>query len=302
MSGHHNLPRWCEFCGIREQMFEHCPARDRMKDLVQITFHTGALARSKNDNSEWSSIIWIHADALATKLLPFPPLRVMSGEMETFPFKIVGFDLDGTLVDTHEDLGAAVNYVLNLIDRPPVAMSEISRLIGGGAAKMLERALDVTGGIPKTGLADLQSQLLLFYAENIAQHSRPYPGTIAMLDALERRDLKLAVVTNKAEHLARKLLAELGLTNRFYTILGGDTLGAGRNKPAPDLLIEMIRQGGGGRAAYVGDTTFDTLAARAAHLPCVAVTFGFNDLPPDQLGADAVIDHFDELIRVLERV
>jgi phosphoglycolate phosphatase len=66
------------------------------------------------------------------------------------------------------------------------------------------------------------------------------------------------------------------------------------------MLEEMIRRAGGGRAAFVGDTTFDTSAARAAGLPCVVVSFGFNDLPPDQLGAAAVIDHFDQLIPALE--
>ena len=64
----------------------------------------------------------------------------------------------------------------------------------------------------------------------------------------------------------------------------------------------MIGRAGGGRAAYVGDTTFDTRAATAAGLPCVAVSFGFNDLPPDELGAAAVIDHFDELIPTLQRL
>ena len=68
------------------------------------------------------------------------------------------------------------------------------------------------------------------------------------------------------------------------------------------MLDEMVRRGGGGRAAYVGDSSFDTGAARAAGLPCVAVSFGFNDLPAEELGASAVIDHFDELIGVLEHL
>ena len=120
-----------------------------------------------------------------------------------------------------------------------------------------------------------------------------------MLDGLAARGVKLAVVTNKLETLAVKLFAELGLTERFFTIIGGDTLGPGRGKPKPDLIEEMLRQAGGGRAAFVGDTTFDTGAARAAGLPCVAVSFGFNDVPVDELGASVVIDHFDGLIPAL---
>ena len=108
---------------------------------------------------------------------------------------------------------------------------------------------------------------------------------------------------DKLERLAARLMAELGLTERFYTIIGGDTLGPGRAKPKPDLLHEMLaRAPREGRAAYVGDTTFDTGAARAAAIPCVAVSFGFNDLPPHELGADAVINHFDQLVPVLARL
>jgi phosphoglycolate phosphatase len=96
-----------------------------------------------------------------------------------------------------------------------------------------------------------------------------------------------------------KVLDALGLSARFFAIIGGDTLGPGRAKPAPDLLDEMVARAGGGRAAFVGDTTFDTLAAKAAGLPCVAVSFGYNDRPMAELGADATIDHFDALIHAL---
>jgi phosphoglycolate phosphatase len=217
-----------------------------------------------------------------------------------FPFDIVGFDLDGTLLDTHEDLAAAVNHALSLIGRVPVPASVVRGLVGGGARLMLERALTVTGGIPEAEFPRLYQELLRFYEDNIAVHTRLYPGGAAMLDGLAERGVKLAVVTNKLESLAVKLFAELALTNHFFAIIGGDTLGPGRGKPKPDLIEEMLRRGGSRRAAYVGDTTFDTGAARAAGLPCVAVSFGFNDLPMDELGATAVINHFDELIPALE--
>jgi phosphoglycolate phosphatase len=222
--------------------------------------------------------------------------------MTAFRFDIVGFDLDGTLLDTHEDLAAAVNHALSLVDRRPVPAGEVRKLVGGGARLMLERALTVTGGVPEHGFDDLHRELLRFYEANIAVHTRLYPGGAAMLDGLAARGVKLAMVTNKLEALAVKLFAELGLTERFFTIIGGDTLGPGRGKPKPDLIEEMLRRAGGGRAAFVGDTTFDTGAARAAGLPCVAVSFGFNDVPVDELGASAAIDHFDELIPTLERL
>ena len=102
-----------------------------------------------------------------------------------------------------------------------------------------------------------------------------------------------------SEPLALKLFDALGLSPRFATVIGG---GRYPLKPAPDALHAMVAQCGGGAAAFVGDTTFDTRAARAAKLPSVAVSFGFNDLPVHDLGADAVIDHFDALIPALRRL
>jgi phosphoglycolate phosphatase len=228
--------------------------------------------------------------------------------MARFPFDVVGFDLDGTLLDTHEDLAAAVNHALAQIGRAPVPASEVRKLVGGGARLMLERALMITGGIPEAEFEDLHADLLRFYEANIAVHTRLYPGGLAMLDGLGARGVKLAVVTNKLEGLAIKLFDELALADRFFAIIGGDRLGIERRKPKPDLIAEMVRiavapsGGTAPRAAFVGDSSFDTRAARAAGLPCIACSFGFNDLPVDALGADAVIDHFDALIPTLARL
>ncbi|MEY2942327.1 MAG: hypothetical protein RLY97_341 [Pseudomonadota bacterium] len=220
--------------------------------------------------------------------------------MADFPFQIVGFDLDGTLLDTQADLGAAVNHALSLIARPPVPPEIVRDLIGGGAKMMLERALRLTGGIPDSGFDDLYHALLTYYERHIAVFTRLFDGGLVMLDALTAQRVQLAVVTNKFESLARQVLDELGLTHYFYTVIGGDTLGKGRAKPAPDQLFEMIARAPiTGRAAYVGDTTFDTMAAKNAQIPCIAVRFGFNDKPAEELGADAIIDHFDALLPAL---
>lgn len=222
--------------------------------------------------------------------------------MRTIPFDIVGFDLDGTLLDTHADLGAAVNHALSLAGRPPVPIGEVRALIGGGGRTMLRRALALTGGVPEAEFAALHDGLLHYYEANIAVHSRLFPGGEAMLDALAEAGVKLAVVTNKLEALAVRVLDDLGLSPRFYTIIGGDTLGKGRAKPSRHPIDAMIARAGGGRAAFVGDTTYDIGAAKAAGIPSVAVSFGFNDLPPEELGADAIIGHFDELIPALAQL
>ncbi len=220
--------------------------------------------------------------------------------MAEFPFSMVGFDLDGTLFDTHADLGHAVNHALARAGRPSIPIAEVRDLIGGGSRLMLERAMARTGGIDPELLEPLYADLLDHYEAHIAVHTQLFRGGEETLDALAERGVAVALVTNKLERLARRLLEELGLADRFFAVIGGDTLGPGRGKPKPDLLLEMVARGPIGRAAYVGDTTYDTRAARAAGMSCVAVRFGFSDAPPDELGADAVIDRFAELIPVLE--
>ena len=225
--------------------------------------------------------------------------------MHSFPFDIVGFDLDGTLLDTSGDLGVALNHALTLAGRPTVALRDVYRFVGGGTRTMLARALAESGGpVDAQSMDQLTAALVAHYEANIAQHTKLYPGAAAMLAALADRGVHLAIVTNKLEHLAQKLFAELGLSHHFYTIIGGDTLGPSRAKPAPDLLHLMIERAPlpAPRAAYVGDTYFDTQAAQAAHIPCVAVTFGFSDRPVADLGADAMIDHFDDLVGALEKL
>ena len=216
-----------------------------------------------------------------------------------FPFAIVGFDLDGTLVDSSQDLCIALNHALVFAGRDPIPLEGIRPLVGRGVRRMLERALIVEGGMDEESFRPVYKELLTFYEANLAVHTRPYPGCIAMLDALVAQGCRIAVVTNKFEKLARSLLDQIGLTERFATVIGGDTMGPGRSKPAPDPIREMIARCGGGTAAFVGDTTIDVAAAHAAGIACVGVAFGLNDKPPHELGADHVIGHFDELLPTL---
>lgn len=223
--------------------------------------------------------------------------------MNTFPFRIVGFDLDGTLVDSALDLCPAVNHALVEAGREPVSLDTTRSLIGGGARRMLERALEVTGGpVGEAQFEMLHEVLLDHYTANIAANTLPYDGCLAALDALAAMDCQLAVVTNKAEDLARKLIAELGMTDRFASIMGGDTLGRERAKPAPDMIHETIARCGGGRFAMVGDSTFDVKAARNAEVAVAAFSFGYHDVPPEQLGGDVLLHHFDELVPALAKL
>ncbi|KQN11000.1 HAD family hydrolase [Sphingomonas aurantiaca] len=220
--------------------------------------------------------------------------------MTQFLFKIVGFDLDGTLLDTSGDLAAAVNHALTSVDRPALSVEQVKPMIGGGARHMLKQGLTATGGYDEAMLDTLHARLLAYYEANICVLTRPYPGVVDALDALAAKGVTLGIVTNKIERFARTVLGELGLIDRFACILGGDTMS--ESKPSPMPIHEMVRQCGGGRAAFVGDSIFDIQAGQAAGLPTVACSYGFLMQPVEDLGADAVIDGFDALIPTLERL
>lgn len=219
-----------------------------------------------------------------------------------FPFKIVGFDLDGTLLDTSRDLAAAANHALALGGRRTLSVEEIKPMIGGGAKRMLEHGLAATGGCPEDEFKRLYRALLDYYEANISGGTIPFPGVIDAIDTLAAQGVTVAIVTNKFESLARKLLSELGLIERFACVIGGDTLGNGNQKPSPAPIHAMIERCGGGRAAFVGDSIYDMMAAKAAGVPAIAVSFGFLTGPIEELGADVIIDSYDELIPVLERL
>lgn len=217
-------------------------------------------------------------------------------------FDIVGFDLDGTLLDTSATLTRAVNAALAHGGRPPLHIDEVKPMIGGGARKMLEHGLRATGPVDNAEFAALYQVLLDVYGADLATGTIPYPGMIDALDALAATGSRLAVVTNKFERFAVGLLADLGLLDRFATVIGGDTLGRGQAKPSPAPILAMIRRLGGGRAVFVGDSVYDVLAAREAGIPSIAVSFGFLLQPVDALGADAVINHYAELLPALDRL
>lgn len=210
--------------------------------------------------------------------------------MHDFAFDCVGFDLDGTLVDSAGDLAAAVNHALATAGRPPFPLDRIRPMIGGGARLMLQTALRESGGDER--LDALLPVLLAYYEANIAATTRPFPGVTAALDALAARGVTLAIVTNKRAHFTDLLLRELDLADRFACVISGDSLG-GVMKPYSAPIREMLRRCAAARAAFVGDSVYDVRAARAAGVP-VALYRAATDPP-----GDARFDDYANLIATL---
>ncbi len=232
--------------------------------------------------------------------------------MNDIPFDAIGFDLDGTLVDSFRDLGAAVNHALAIGGFDLVPVDSSKDLIGGGAKIMLKRAVDRQGGMPDDKFHTLYKQMLAYYAEHNADLTRPYPGALQLLDQLDEAGIKVAVVTNKFEGFASQILTKLGLIDRFVTVIGGDSMGKGPDgkhlaKPAPDPIIEARKRcsdnpDNPARFVFVGDSTYDVNAAQAAGVPVVVAAYGYCDVPPQEMGGNAVIDSLSELISALKRL
>ncbi len=206
------------------------------------------------------------------------------------------FDLDGTLVDTAPDLITTLNVVLAGEGAPPVAYDVARTFIGRGARHMIARGLAIAGRADAADHLDgLFDVFIAYYAEHVADHSRPFPGVEQTLDTLAERGFRFAVCTNKIEWLSVRLLDVLGLSRHFAAICGADTFGV--QKPDPAALRGTLRRAGGvlGRAVMVGDSQTDIAAARAAPMPVVAVDFGYTEIPVADLGPDKIISHFNAL-------
>ncbi len=210
------------------------------------------------------------------------------------------FDLDGTLVDTAPDLVAATNHALATLDLPAVGENLMRPWISFGARRMIVEALNESKFAASSDVVDdLLARFLDHYEDNIAVHSKPYPGVLEAIAHLRDVGSKLAICTNKREALSQSLLSALGMLDSFHALVGRDTLEV--CKPHPGHVTGAIAAAGGepGHALMIGDSEVDIAAAKAAGLPVVAVTFGYSQVPVESLEPNALIDHYDALLPVI---
>ncbi|HEX8167358.1 MAG TPA: HAD family hydrolase [Beijerinckiaceae bacterium] len=220
--------------------------------------------------------------------------------MTTAPTAV--FDLDGTLADTAHDLVATLNVILGQEGLPPLPIAAAGDMISAGGRGLLQRGFEAARREPAPDLIEeLYRRFLAYYGDNLCVETRLYPGALDALDRLEADGWRLAICTNKMEAHSLKLLAALGVLDRFATVCGRDTFPW--FKPDARHLIMTIERAGGDprRAVMVGDSYSDVAAAKAAGIPVVAVSFGYPDRPIREHGPDIVIDHFDELFGAVQR-
>lgn len=213
--------------------------------------------------------------------------------------RLVMFDLDGTLMDSVPDLAAAVDKMLMLLGREPAGIARVRDWVGNGSRVLVRRAL--AGGLEHAGVADEMADeaLALFMQAYAGGHelTTVYPGVRECLDWLREREVKLAIITNKPAQFIEPLLEEKGLAGYFQWLVGGDTLP--QQKPDPAALFWVMDKAGVApeESLFVGDSRNDVRAAKAAAVPCVALTYGYNHGDPiaDEQPA-LVLDDLRELV------
>ena len=214
--------------------------------------------------------------------------------------RLVIIDLDGTLIDTAPDLAASANAMLEELGMHVYDRETVATWIGNGISRFVKRAL--TGeldGEPDKALYDRAYPILLkHYAARVSRESRPYPGLREGMEQLRAAGFELVCITNKAEAFTQPLLKDLELADYFKLVLSGDSLP--QRKPDPLPLRHACEVFGvtPAQGVLVGDSANDTEAARAAGMPVICVTYGYNrGLDVRSLRPVAVIDSLTELPR-----
>ena len=215
------------------------------------------------------------------------------------------FDLDGTLLDTLADIASALNRTMVERDCKPLAEADVRGMIGRGAPILIERAAASQGRlIDAATQAAMTERFFHHYGqlEESNEHSaRPYAGAAESLRALHDAGLRTAVVTNKQHRFAAALLNRLGLAHWVDVVVGGDTCPQRKPDPQPLLFACESLHVPPSAALMVGDSVNDVQAARAAGIPIVCVSYGYNEgRDPRSLECDVLLDSLAELPALLQ--
>ena len=209
---------------------------------------------------------------------------------------LVVFDLDGTLVDSAPDLVDALNVILGREGLAPLPLEEGRTMVGAGGRALIRRGLEASGAsVTDARLEEMFAAYLACYENHLTDKTRFYPGAEEALDRLGEAGWSLAILTNKYEKPAVKLVKALGALSRFKAVCGQNTFPV--CKPNAGALFATIDKAGGDprRTIMVGDTITDVSTAQNAKLPVIAVDFGYADRPVASMNPDRVIGHFGEL-------
>ena len=216
------------------------------------------------------------------------------------------WDLDGTLVDSAEDLASALNTVLDMRGFFTLSVPEVRKMIGNGVPKLVERGFNAVGvRLEPAQLDELVAMFVKEYKSCATRHTRPYPQIVETLEEIRGMNIPMGVCTNKPEVFTRQILEDLGLASYFSSVVGGDSTST--RKPDPEPVLTCLR----GLATepssglMIGDSVHDVQAAHAAGVIIGVVPWGYRSAPVEELGADFILNDLSRLpdmIRGAKRV
>lgn len=212
-------------------------------------------------------------------------------------YSVVLFDLDGTLLDTLDDLHSAVNFTLQKYRLPIRSRDEVKAFIGNGIVKLMERSVGA-GMRSRLDMVAVVNDFKEYYGKHCRKKTKPYDGVLNLLASLKKVGAAVGVVSNKA-HFATADLCEFYFGNLVGVAIGENEEGGVRKKPAPDSLLAAMKALGAENAAdvvYVGDSEVDIQTAKNAGVDCISVSWGMKDKAfLIENGATVVIDSVEEL-------
>lgn len=210
--------------------------------------------------------------------------------------KLVVFDLDGTLIDSAEDIAHAVNELREQLELAPLPTEKVESYIGNGVGKLLERAFP---GFGREKLDDALARYLPIYRRRLLDNTALYPGVVPALEELGARGCTLAVLTNKPLKESIMILEGLSLHHHFAQIYGGDSFE--HKKPDPAGLRRLLDESSATprETLFVGDSAIDLETARNAGVPCCLVTYGIRPETIASLEPDMRVDDLRELVSIV---
>ena len=213
------------------------------------------------------------------------------------------FDLDGTFAHTAPDLLGTLGRITQRFSLKPISIDQFGQIIGHGAKAMIARSFELSDVELNEELHnELFDEFLKDYAENIANETYIFDGVLDAMSQLEDNGFAFSICTNKTERMARKLIETLGVADRFQSLTGGDTFSF--KKPDARHLEETagLANTNIAKCIMIGDSITDISAAKNANIPSIAVTFGYSDMPVNELGANIVIDDYSELVDAVAKI
>ena len=219
------------------------------------------------------------------------------------PFEALIFDLDGTLINSLPDVCASINSVLSDMGHRKLTLNETKNMVGWGGRVLVEKALETTGNkFTEDDINRFLEKFIDIYSKNPNDHSSVFPGVLSMLEKFKSDKIRMGICTNKPTATTPPVLRSLGLDHFFDVVSCGDAVP--HKKPDGRHVSMVVEQLGATNktSVMIGDSESDITAAIDAGVRSVAVTFGYAHIPCDELGADALIDHFDDLPQALMNI